>query len=139
MLKITNRVSIPEEEIQFNAVRAGGPGGQNVNKVATAIHLRFDSQQSSLPASIKQRIMELQDQRINKDGVVVIKSQEFRSQEKNREAALQRLREIILAVAKTRKKRVATRPGKAANIRRLGEKVHRGNLKKTRRNNPLDE
>ncbi len=131
-LPISARVSIPLQEIELTAIRAGGPGGQNVNKVASAVHLRFDIRASSLPEFYKERLLALSDQRITGEGVVVIKSQEHRSQEKNREAALARLQSLIRSVAVTRKARRPTRPTRAARERRLSEKRARGETKARR-------
>ena len=133
MLQISSKVTIPEREMEFSAIRAQGPGGQNVNKVSSAVQLRFDVQASSLPDFYKQRLLKLRDQRITREGVIIIKAQRFRSQEKNREDALQRLAELIRSVAQTRKKRIATKPGKAAQQRRMDQKTQRGKIKSSRR------
>lgn len=132
MLQISTRVTIPEHEIEMHAIHAQGHGGQNVNKVATAIHLRFDVNASSLPPFYKERLLAMQDQRISKDGVIVIKAQNHRSQERNREEALDRLKSLILQATATRKKRKPTRPGKAAKKRRLDNKKKQGEKKKLR-------
>lgn len=132
MLTISNTVAVPLEEIEFHAIRAQGAGGQNVNKVSTAIHLRFDIRASSLPDFYKQRLLALSDKRITKEGVVIIKAQQYRSQEKNRAEALERLRVLIKSVGVVRKKRKATRPSKAARARRIDNKVKRGRLKASR-------
>lgn len=132
MLHISNTVALPLEEIEFHAIRAQGAGGQNVNKVSTAIHLRFDIRASSLPDFYKQRLLALSDKRITKEGVVIIKAQQHRSQEKNRAEAMERLRVLIKSVGVVRKKRKATRPSKAARARRMDSKVRRGRLKAMR-------
>ena len=133
MLHISHHVVIPDTEIDIHAVRAQGAGGQHVNKVSTAIHLRFDIGASSLPERYKEQLLLLKDHRISKDGVITIKAQESRSQEQNREDALARLRELIQRVAIPRKKRKATRPSKGSKQRRLDDKTKRGRLKALRR------
>lgn len=133
MLTITNQIAIPDEEIVINAIRAQGAGGQNVNKVASAVHLRFDIRASSLPEAIRVRLLRLADRRISKSGVIVIKAQENRTFEKNREAARQRLAQLIRRSIATPKKRKATRPNRSAVQRRMDRKTRRGRLKQLRR------
>lgn len=132
MLQISNNVTIPEHEVEIHAIRARGPGGQHVNKASTAVHLRFDIRASSLPAFYKQRLLKLTDHRISKEGVIVIKVQQYRSQEKNREAALRALRELVRSVAVTRKKRVPTRPSRTSQVKRMDSKSKRGRIKTLR-------
>jgi ribosome-associated protein len=132
MLKISDQVSIPSEEIDTSAIRAQGAGGQNVNKVSSAIHLRFDIMASSLPDDVKRRLLLMQDQRITAEGVIVIKAQNHRSQGKNRTEALSRLAELIRKNLRAPRKRIPTRPGQAARKRRLDSKKKRGLLKKLR-------
>lgn len=132
MLKITGLLSIPMEEIDMHAIRAQGAGGQNVNKVATAIHLRFDIRASSLPSDLKDKLLSRRDHRISKEGVVVIKAQQHRSQEKNRKEALDRLRDFILNATVIPKKRKPTKPTRNSKAKRINRKVKRGRLKALR-------
>ncbi len=133
MLYISSNVSIADREISFSAIRAQGAGGQNVNKVATAIHLRFDIQASSLPEFYKERLLKLSRQCISRDGVIVIKAQQFRSQLQNREAALRQLQLLIQSVAVSQKKRRPTRPTRGSQKRRMDSKTKHGKTKALRR------
>ena len=132
MLQISPHVTIPDSEIDIHAMRSQGAGGQNVNKVSSAIHLQFNIAASSLPPFYKEELMKLKDHRISEGGVITIKAQQHRSQEQNREDALSRLRELIQSVAIPRKKRRATKPTKGSKERRLESKTKRGKLKTLR-------
>jgi ribosome-associated protein len=132
MLQISKTVTIPAREIEMSAVRSQGAGGQNVNKVATAIHLRFEIGNSSLPDVYKQRLLKSSDRRITQDGVVIIKAQEYRTQEQNRESALKRLQKLIKSAVIVPKRRKRSKPSRTQEQKRLDSKSKRGKIKASR-------
>ena len=137
VLKITSTLSIPDTEIQIHAIRAQGAGGQHVNKVSSAVHLRFDIHASSLPEAYKARLLKKKDSRITREGMIVIKAQRYRSQDKNREEARRRLQALIKSVTASPKIRRPTKPKKSAQQKRLDSKAKRSRLKQLRGKIPL--
>ncbi len=131
-MKISNAVELREDELQWTAIRSQGAGGQNVNKVSSAVHLRFDIRASSLPQFYKERLLELSDHRITADGVVIIKAQQFRTQEKNRVNAIERLVALIRDATVVRKTRRPTKPSRSSQNKRMDKKTKRGQIKKGR-------
>lgn len=139
MLTITRNIQIPDTELSERFVRSSGPGGQNVNKVSTAVELRFDVRNSpSLPEPVRARLLARADRRLTDDGVLVISAQRFRTQDRNREDARERLAQIVLAATVVPKKRVATKPSRAAKERRLGGKKIKAGIKKGRSSRAID-
>ena len=139
MIRVTDTIAIDEKEIQVEFVRASGPGGQNVNKVATAAQLRFDVANSSLPHDVRERLIHLAGSRMTQDGVLIIEARRFRTQERNRQDAIDRLVELIRKAAEKPKVRRKTKPSKAAEVRRLESKRRQSEKKRLRRSLPCDE
>lgn len=139
MITITNEITIPYSEVEMKAIRAQGAGGQHVNKVSSAIHLRFDIKASSLPVEMQQMLLEYQDERITKDGIINIKAQRFRTQQQNKEDAVGRLRALIKKATHIRKLRKETKPTKASKQRRLENKKKQAQVKARRRKDYRDE